>query len=145
MPGAQALFGFQLSIVLTNAFEQLASASQLVHAASLGLVAVAVMLLMAPAAYHRIVFEGEDCEEMHRVGSVLVTAATVPLALGLAGDIFVVMARIGGTGTGLIAAAAALILLIGLWYAYPLAVALPRRRGNAQRGGGAPRAAGQSW
>ena len=49
LPGAQALFGFQLAIVLTRAFEQLPKASIVVHAASLLLVALAVMMLMAPA------------------------------------------------------------------------------------------------
>ena len=34
LPGAQALFGFQLAIVLTRAFEQLPRASIIVHAAS---------------------------------------------------------------------------------------------------------------
>src|SRR5262249_35295823 len=58
-PGPQALFGFQLAIVLTQAFENLPSRSRLVHAISIGLVALSIMLLMAPAAYHRIVYGGE--------------------------------------------------------------------------------------
>ncbi|HET6630773.1 MAG TPA: DUF6328 family protein, partial [Woeseiaceae bacterium] len=60
-------------------------------------VALSIMLLMAPAAYHRIVHAGEDSERMHRTGSILVTAATLPLALGLTGDIYVVMAKIAGS------------------------------------------------
>ncbi len=52
-------------------------------------VALAVMMLMAPAPYHRIVYAGEDTEDMYQVGSVLVTGATLPLGLGLAGDIYV--------------------------------------------------------
>jgi hypothetical protein len=121
LPGAQALFGFQLAIVLTQSFEQLPTASMIMHATSLFLVAFAVVLLMAPAAYHRIVYAGEDSEDMHRVGSVLVTAATVPLALGLAGDVYVVVTKIIGSPTaGLIAGSLALVLLIGLWHVYPL-------------------------
>ncbi len=121
LPGAQALFGFQLAIVLTQSFEQLPTASMIMHATSLFLVAFAVVLLMAPAAYHRIVYAGEDSEDMHRVGSVLVTAATVPLALGLAGDVYVVVTKLMGSPTaGLIARSLALVLLIGLWHVYPL-------------------------
>ena len=67
------------------------------HAVSLFLVAIAVVLLMAPAAYHRIVYAGQVSEDMHRVGSALVTAATVPLALGLAGDVCVVITKIAGS------------------------------------------------
>ena len=64
---------------------------------------------------------------MHRVGSAMVTAATVPLALGLAGDIYVVIGKIIGPQTGLAAGVFGLILLIGLWYGYPLAAAAMRR------------------
>jgi Family of unknown function (DUF6328) len=128
LPGAQALFGFQLAIVLTRAFEQLPGTSMTVHAASLLLVALAIMLLMAPAPYHRIVYAGEDTEDVYRVGSALVTAATFPLGLGMAGDVYVVIARISGSfAVGSISGGAALVLLAGLWYLYPLCVA---RRGK---------------
>jgi Family of unknown function (DUF6328) len=91
------------------------------------LVALAVVLLMAPAAYHRIVYAGEDSQDMHRVGSALVTAATIPLALGLVGDVYVVITKIVGTPTaGLIAGSLALVVLIGLWHAYPLVEAYLR-------------------
>jgi hypothetical protein len=45
LPGAQALFGFQLAIVLTQSFEALSPPVRVVHAISLGLVALAVILL----------------------------------------------------------------------------------------------------
>jgi hypothetical protein len=129
LPGAQALLGFQLAIVLTQSFEQLPSESRIMHAASLFLIALAIVLLMAPAAYHRIVYAGEDTQDMYRVGSALVTMATVPLALGLAGDIYVVIAKIGGSpAAGWLAGALGLVTLIGLWHAYPLATAYFQNR-----------------
>jgi len=129
LPGAQALFGFQLAIVFTQSFGQLATTSMLIHATSLLLVALAVVLLMAPAAYHRIVYDGEVSADMHRVGSVLVTVATIPLALGLAGDTYVVIRKVTASPTaGIVAASAAFTLLIGLWHAYPLVAASIRRR-----------------
>jgi hypothetical protein len=101
----------------------------LVHATSLLLVALAVVLLMAPAAYHRIVYEGELSADMHRFSSVLVTVATIPLALGLAGDTYVVIGKITGSPTTAgIAAGAAFTLLISLWHAYPLVAAAIRHR-----------------
>jgi uncharacterized protein involved in response to NO len=133
LPGAQALLGFQLAIVLTQAFTELPAASKGVHAASLGAIAVAIVLLMAPAAYHRIVFAGEDTEEMHRTGSRFVAAATVPLALGLAGDVYVVLAKTADSPkVGIIAAAAILAFLIGLWHVFPI-LARHRRRRTATR------------
>ena len=65
---------------------------------------------------------------MLRVGSVLVTAATFPLALGLAGDTYVVIGKITASSiVAIIAAGVAFTLLIGLWYAYPLVAASIRR------------------
>jgi len=129
LPGVQALLGFQLISVISQTFEKLPASSKAVHAASLGCITIAVILLMAPAAYHRIVFSGQDTEEMHRVGSWFVTGATVPLAFGLAGDVYVVLteitasARIGG-----LAASVALVLLVGLWHALPTVSRLQRSR-----------------
>jgi hypothetical protein len=89
LPGAQALFGFQLAIVFTQSFGRLPVVSMIVHSASLILVTLTVVLLMAPAAYHRIVYAGEASADMYRVGSALVTTATIPLAFGLSGDTYV--------------------------------------------------------
>jgi hypothetical protein len=55
LPGAQALLGFQLAIMVLEGFDQLPPASQRVHLASLALMVLSTILLMAPAAYHRLV------------------------------------------------------------------------------------------
>jgi uncharacterized protein DUF6328 len=131
LPGAQALLGFQLAVTLTRAFEELPFASKLVHAAALVLVALAVILLMAPAAFHRIAFAGEDSKDFHRIGSWLVVAATVPLAGGIAGDVYVAVGRVAETPVlGLAAALAVMLVLIALWYAQPYVL---RRKMVTQR------------
>ena len=90
------------------------------HAASLFLVALAVMMLMAPAPFHRIVYAGENTEDMYRVGSALVMGATLPLGLGSAGDVYVVIAKISGSlAIGSITGGLVFVLLTGLWYLYP--------------------------
>jgi len=125
----QALLGFQLISVISQSFGKLPASSKLIHAASLGSIILAVIFLIAPAAYHRIVFAGQDTEEVHRVGSRFVTGATVPLALGLAGDIYVVLAEItGSVPVAVFVAGVALALLVGLWHAFPLASRLRRAR-----------------
>jgi len=128
LPGAQALFGFQLAIVLTRAFDRLPQVSIVVHAASLFMVAIAVMMLMGPAPYHRIVYAGEDTEDMYRVGSALVMGATLPFGLGLAGDVYVVIAKISGSfAVGAVTGGLAFMFLTGLWYIYPIIVARGRK------------------
>lgn len=45
---------------------------------------------MTPAALHRIAFHGEDDAGFFRIGSALVIAASIPLAVGIAADTAVV-------------------------------------------------------
>lgn len=131
LPGAQALLGFQLAIVLTQAFDRLPSSVKVVHGAALLFVALSIVLLMAPAAYHRIVYKGEDSEEFHRIGSRFVSYSTIPLALGLSADVFVVGIKIVSSElVSAMVAVAVLALLLGLWQGLPRLARL--RRGPAR-------------
>jgi Family of unknown function (DUF6328) len=120
LPGAQALLGFQFAAFLTDAFEKLPQASKLAHTASLLLIAAAVILLMTPAPYHRIVYGGEDTEAFDRIATRLVLGAMVPLGLGLAGELYVVLAKIADARSAVIAACVAALAFLGLWFGYPL-------------------------
>jgi Family of unknown function (DUF6328) len=51
LPGAQALLGFQLVIVLTTGFAELHPSTKALHGVALGFIALATILLMTPAAY----------------------------------------------------------------------------------------------
>jgi hypothetical protein len=121
LPGAQALLGFQLTVVLTSAFESLPSLSKGVHALALGAIALCTILLIAPAAYHRIVYAGEASREFYDLGGGFIMAATLALAIGLSADVYVVIAKIAHSGAvGLAAAGTALAALLGLWHISPL-------------------------
>ncbi len=123
LPGAQALLGFQLAIVLSQSFAKLSDGVKSLHGAALLCVALSIVLLMAPAAYHRIVYAGEDSEGFLRTGSRFVTLSTVPLALGLAADVYVVCTKIFASYLAAGAAGlAVLVLLVGLWHALPCAL-----------------------
>jgi hypothetical protein len=130
LPGAQALLGFQFVSILMESFEKLPQSSKYVHFVSLSLVALAVILLMTPAAYHRLVERGEDTEHFHRFASRTLLAAMVPLALGITGDFYVVARKItesGGLAIGL--AALALLIFYGLWFGFTLYVRQSREQG----------------
>jgi len=121
IPGAQALLGFQLTVTLTRGFEQLSAEMKLAHTIALFCVALAVILLMAPAALHRISFDGEDAPEFVQIGSFFVIAAPVPLALGITLDTYVASSRaLDSDQAALLVAGVTFLLLFSLWYAYPL-------------------------
>ena len=120
IPGGQALLGFQLIATLTDAFRELPFPIQLLHAAGLCAVALAVMLLMTPAAVHRIAFNGADDEGFYRLGSGLVIGAAAPLAIGIAADVAVVFYKITGSDSATAAAGlGAFALLCAVWFAWP--------------------------
>jgi hypothetical protein len=121
LPGAQALLGFQLIVTLTPTFEQLPPSSRLLHVAALISVAFAIILLMTPAALHRISFRGEDTDRFLRTGSWFVVAAPVPLAMGIAADLYVATLKAtDSTFFGVVLALGILTILATLWYGLPL-------------------------
>jgi hypothetical protein len=128
LPGAQALLGFQLAILLTQGFESLPEISKIVHTLALCCVAFTIILLMTPASIHRIGYGGENTERFFRVGSRLVIAAALPLAAGIAGDIYVAVTKaLNWPQAGTLIATATAALLAGLWIGYPFL--LRRTRG----------------
>jgi hypothetical protein len=120
LPGAQALLGFQLAVILTEVFDKLPSSSKATHAAALGFVALCTIFLMTPAAYHRIVYSGGESADLLALGSKFLMAATVALAFGLAADVYVVIAKIAQSQpAGIAAATLSFLTLVGLWHVSP--------------------------
>jgi hypothetical protein len=109
LPGAQALLGFQFVAVLLGGFATLPMSSRYVHVASLTLVTLSTILLMTPAAYHRIVERGEATEHFFRLASATVLWSLIPLGLGTCADFFILARQISGS---LILASAATVAIL---------------------------------
>jgi hypothetical protein len=121
LPGIQALFGFQTIAVFSERFEKLPLLAQDCHAAALALVVVAIALVMLPAAYHRLAEPGIVSHHAIKVSSRAICYALAPLAGGLSLDVAVVLYMVTENGLASAAAASAtLLLLMGMWFAYPL-------------------------
>jgi hypothetical protein len=127
LPGAQALLGFQFVVILTGAFAHLPMSLQHLHVASLLLTALTTVLLIAPAAYHRIADDGEFTEATLRFSSRVVVASLAPLGLGLCGDLYVVswmVAKSSAWAAGVSAGTLGMFMLV--WLVYPLLAAKRR-------------------
>jgi len=117
LPGAQALLGFQLAMTLMEGYERLPDSSKDLHLAATCAIALTVVFLMAPPAFHRIVEGGEDTERFHRFAGWMVLAAMVTLPLGFAGELWIVVRKQTGSLVAAHAAAAlALLFFYGLWF-----------------------------
>ena len=100
------------------------------HTGSLLCVALAMILLMTPAPYHRIVEDGDHTERFDKLGVRFVLAALVPLALGLAGVFYVVLEKV--TENPALALTGALVAVGGslaLWFGVPLITRQHERAG----------------
>lgn len=127
LPGIQALFGFQLVAVFNHGFEQLGYMEQTIHLAALALVAVAVALVMAPAAYHRQAEQHSVSERFIRLGSRLLLLSMFPLLAGICLDFYLIALRILRTpAVALLLTAAVFVIFAFLWFALPR-VGTPRR------------------
>jgi hypothetical protein len=121
LPGAQALLGFQFVAVLLGGFETLPPSSRYVHVASLTLVTLSTILLMTPAAYHRLVERGEATEHFFRLASAMVLWSLVPLSCGTCGDFFVLARKISGSiFLASTTTVAILLCFYGLWFGFSL-------------------------
>ncbi len=128
LPGAQALLGFQLTVTLTPAFDELPPEIKLLHMVALCCVGLSIILLMTPAALHRLSFRGEDTEDFLSLGSAFVIAAPAVLAVAIASDLFVASFKSSGLiSVALANSSGALVLLIALWFLLPLALRKGKR------------------
>jgi hypothetical protein len=129
LPGAQALLGFQFITILSDSFSKLPASSQYVHVGSMLAVALTTIFLMTPAAYHRLVEDGEATERFQRFSSRMVLLSLGPLAVGLCGDFYVVLYKVSQSRP-LAAGIAGLQLaaFLGVWFGLTYALRLRYRR-----------------
>lgn len=133
LPGAQALLGFQFAIFLSEQFDRLPSPLKYLHLVSLCFISITTILLMTPAAYHRIVEEGEDTESFHRFSSRILLVSLITLALGITGDFFVVVRFVThSTPFALTLSLLMLLFFYGLWFGWTI---YRRNRREAHRKG----------
>jgi hypothetical protein len=121
LPGAQALLGFGSLAVLMDSFKTLPDMLKTVHLVGLAFIALAVVLLMTPAAFHRIAERGEQTERLHRWSTRLLLAAMASLALGLAAAVWLVVEVGAESRPGGVAAAATVVACFyTAWFVLPL-------------------------
>jgi Family of unknown function (DUF6328) len=113
LPGAQALLGFQFVGVFLGGFEELPASSQYIHIVSLTLVTLSTILLMMPAAYHRLVEQGEPSEHFLRLTRNAVVSSMIPLGAGMCGDFFIVTRKVSGS---ILLASSTSLLLLATFY-----------------------------
>ena len=121
LPGVQFLFAFLLVVPFQQRVQQTTSFQRDVYFATLLAAAVATVLLIAPAAQHRILFRARDKENLLRRSNLSALAGLVVLAFAIASAILLVVDVLFDRTRAWIAAAAVGVLLVSWWLAVPFA------------------------
>jgi O-antigen/teichoic acid export membrane protein len=131
--GVQVLFGFLLSLPFSNRFPQLSSMQRDVYLIGLLLAGVATALLLAPVAYHRLLFRRHEKAELLRVANVSALMGLVAVALAVSASVLVDVSFVERGAVVPTVSVSTFVLFGGLWFALPLwRRAVPRREARSQ-------------
>jgi hypothetical protein len=118
--GVQVLFAFLLMAPLTPRFAGLGTVRHAEYFVTLSLAGAACLLLIAPTAFHRVLFRRGDKEYLVRTANRLTIAGLTMVGMAMVGSfVFVadiLFGRWGAAATGAIAGAAC----VYLWAIVPL-------------------------
>ncbi len=119
--GVQVLFGFLLSLPFTARFTGLSHDQRNLYLGSLVLAAVATALLLAPVAYHRLVFRRGQKERLVRAASVFAILGLATVGLAVSAAVLLVTSYVVGGPAAALITVLVFCMFGGLWFAFPLA------------------------
>ena len=120
LPGVQVLFAFLLTVPFSQGFASLSDEQRDLYFAVLIGTAIATALLIAPSAYHRLLFRQRDKEHLVRISNRLTIAGLGVLALSITGAVLLIADLLyDGAETILFTALVGGVLLL-LWAILPL-------------------------
>ena len=128
IPGAEVLFAFLLTIVFTGPFEELGAAQRTIFFLTFMLSGIALVLLLAPTAFHRIRFRQQDKNAMLRLANIEVLTAMACISLSISGVVWLVTDIIVDTTWATVTASGLWMLIALIWWAVPLARVRADRR-----------------
>jgi hypothetical protein len=90
MPGVQVLFGFLLAVPFQQGFQSITSSQRIIYFSTLLAAATATAFLIAPTAFHRMMWQRHKKPEIIRFGNRQFVAGLVALALAMIGAVALV-------------------------------------------------------
>jgi uncharacterized protein DUF6328 len=114
--GVQILFGFLLAVPFQQRFETVSSFQRTVYSVTLVAAAVATALLIAPSAYHRLVFRQGLKPNIIRLGTAQLLAGLASLAVAMNAAVLLVTEFIFGETTATVVVVLVASLYVTLWF-----------------------------
>jgi O-antigen/teichoic acid export membrane protein len=120
LPGVQFLFAFLLIVPFQQTRDQLTDFQKDLYLVALMAAAVATVLLIAPAAQHRVLFRQKDKEQLLRRSNVYAFAGLVVLGIAICTAILLVVDVLFSLALAWIAAGIVAAMLAIAWIAVPV-------------------------
>lgn len=121
LPGVQVLFAFLLAVPFQQGWESVTEFQQDVYFATLCCALVAIALMIAPTAYHRLNFRARRKRELVMISNRLAIAGIAFLAIALVGAMVLIADILFGTAFTIIFGVLAALLFLLLWFLLPKA------------------------
>lgn len=118
--GVQILFGFLLILAVQPRFASADGFEKGVYFTTLLLSCVATVFLMAPVAYHRVLFGRGRKVEIVKVSNRLTHVGMVALWLAISSAVLLVLDLVLQRPFAWIISGAIAVLFLGVWYVLPL-------------------------
>jgi hypothetical protein len=118
--GVQVLFAFLLTAPLASRFPELSGFQRYAYFATLLATGAAAVLLIAPTAYHRILFRRNDKEHLVQVANRMTLLGLTFVAISMVGALLFVTDLMFGGMTGAVTAVVAALGCALLWCVFPL-------------------------
>jgi hypothetical protein len=117
--GVQILFAFLLTLAFTSRFATITVLQKHLYVVTLMLSAAATALLIAPAAFHRMIYRRRLKQHLVQAASRLALSGLVLLMLAIVSALLLILDVVIGPGPALALAAGALSWLITWWFIFP--------------------------
>ena len=118
--GVQILFGFLLTITFTDKYATSSEFIRVTHLVTVLCAAVAVALLTAPAAWHRVLFRQDRREDVVAAGNTFLLTGLAFLAVAMTGTVLLISEIIVGGWQAVLIGGIASLIFGTLWFATPL-------------------------
>lgn len=132
LPGIQTLLGFQLIAVFNSTFtEKLSTFEQRLHLLAIGLIGMAIIIIMTPAAYHRQTNPRDVSQGFIDLATRLLLFSMPLLALSISMEVYLISHIIlQDTLFSWLIALGLLTVFIILWFVLPHSAALKQVLGD---------------
>lgn len=130
--GGQVLLGFQYETLFQSRFEPLAAADKRLALAAFAIMLAAVILMIAPSAFHQLAERGRRSNRQAGAIRWLMLVSLPPLAVGVGLNIVVTAGRVIGAAPAAAASGVAILAAFILWYGIELMSKTPSAPGREE-------------